>query len=407
MSTRFISFCVITCIFFMSCDDASSLLEEELTVSTKNSLYELELSVSNNITDSNIPISFESKVTRIEIDSDTLQVNTDPVSDSAENDLYRLDLNLTSGATDYATPVEFNISVIRTKKFTIRPDLKVVGYWSLYQLEIDGDKVNVAQFPEIYEFFPDSAFSLVTVNTLTGDTSYVGGAWEYEPATATGGTMKYKQMGKTIDMTISFDHASPIIPLDGFMIWSYSDGGFEYYKALVKVEATDLSGTGLIEPQSFLLASAGGGEIPEYATNETPLYLDNEIGASYDINGFFKPDENFSKGIVIATLLTDSSYALNVSANIQLYESLYDTLAFTYMSFSTVGGELVVSGLEDPLVPIFIDLPNLVGKSYTASGSFIPGTDFVKGSIDVSLKDKRYSTLNLSVPIKINQIENQ
>ena len=77
------------------------------------------------------------------------------------------------------------------------------------------------------------------------------------------------------------------------------------------------------------------------------------------------------------------------------------------MSFSTVGGELVVSGVEDPLVPIFIDLPNLVGKSYTASGSFIPGTDFLKGSIDVSLEDKRYPTLNLRVPIKINQIENQ
>ena len=104
MSRSFKSFCILTCIFIMSCDDAKTLLEKELTVSTKNSLYELELSVSNNITDSNIPVSFESKVTRIEIDSDTLQVNTDPVSDSAENNLYRLDLNLASGATDYATP---------------------------------------------------------------------------------------------------------------------------------------------------------------------------------------------------------------------------------------------------------------------------------------------------------------
>ncbi len=405
MSRSFKSFCFLACIFILSCDDAKNLLEKELTVSTKNSLYELELSVSNNITDSNIPITFESKLTRIEIDSDTLQVNTDPVSDSAENNLYRLDLNLTSGATDYGTPVEFNLSVTRTKKFTIRPDLKVVGYWSLYQLEIDGENVNVAQFPEIYEFFPDSSYSMLTVNTLTGDTSYVGGAWEYNPVTTTSGNMKYKQMGNTIDMTVSFDHKSPIIPLDGFMIWSYSDGDAEYYKALVKVEATDLSGTGLIEPQSFLTASAGGGTIPEYATNETPLYLDNEVGARYDLNGFFQPDENFSKGIVIATLLTDSSYALNVSANIELYESLYDTLAFTYMSFSTVGGELVISGVQEPLDPIFIDLPNLVGKSYTASGSFMPGMDFVKGSVGISLEDNRYPTLNLSIPIKINQIE--
>ena len=147
MSARIKSLCALACIFLISCDDAESLLQEELTVSTTNSLYELELSVSNNITDSNFPIAFESKVTRIEIDSDTLQINTDPVSDSAENDLYRLDLNLTAGATDYSTPVEFNISVTRTKKFEIRPDLKVVGYWSLYHLKIDGDKVNVAQFP--------------------------------------------------------------------------------------------------------------------------------------------------------------------------------------------------------------------------------------------------------------------
>ena len=52
-------------VFIFSCQDLEETLKEDLTVSSSNEMYALDLTVSNNVTDTYTPIEFTATVTRL------------------------------------------------------------------------------------------------------------------------------------------------------------------------------------------------------------------------------------------------------------------------------------------------------------------------------------------------------
>ena len=387
----------------VSCQDLEKALEEELTVSSTNEMYQLELTVSNNVTDINTPIAFEVTVSRLAIETDTVTVVTpEPVTVSEENDLYRLELNLEAGATDVNTPIDFTVDVTRMTEYEVRSDSKVIGIWGLYYMTVDDNVQNVDQFPTDYEIYEDNSFSKIETNTVSGESTYKGGSWQYDALSSTSRELSLTMMGDSQEIDATFDHDGFTIPLDGFMMWNYRSGGKDYYEVLQKVEATD--STLFVESESYLSLSSSGGTIEGYTEPELldiPINLVNEAGASYEVAATFVPGLDFSEGNILATLLNeDWSAVMNVKSNITITESIVDSSAGTTLSVSSVGGTLE-GYTEVELLDISVALPNEVGASYAVAGSFVPGLDYEEGNVLVTLSDPRYSTINLNISISI------
>lgn len=143
---------ILLLFLFAGCQDLDKALEEKLTVSSTNEMYQLELTISNNVTDIYTPIAFEVTVSRLAIETDTVTVVTpEPVAVSEQNGFYHLEMTLESGATDVNTPIDFTVDVTRTAEYVVRSDSKVIGIWGLYYMTVDDNVQNVDQFPTDYE----------------------------------------------------------------------------------------------------------------------------------------------------------------------------------------------------------------------------------------------------------------
>ena len=377
---------------FFSCQDLENTLEKDLTASSSNEMYELELAVSNNVTDTLTPIQFTATVKRLIVDDDTAATQSTPVRVSEENERYRVDLNLETGKTDFYTPVDFTASVTRTNEWQIREDSKVIGIWTLFKMTVDSISQNVSQFPTDYEFYADQSYSKIETNTVSGESTYRGGSWSYTASSDVSGELILKMMGETTTVDVTYDHAGFAVPLDGFMMWDYSSGGKSISEVLQKIEATD--STLFVEPESYFSLSSAGGTIEGYTEPELldiPISLPNTVGANYaDLN----------EGTVLATLLGDSLTTVNVTSSITLVESLTDTTSKALLSISSVGGTVEGYTVVD-MLDIPVDLPNTVGAMYEVSGSFVPGFDYEEGNLLATLVDLRYATINLNIPIRI------
>jgi hypothetical protein len=240
---------------------------------------------------------------------------------SDTNELYTLELNVSSNATKDLSPVQFNAKVTRHSEYTVRSDSKVIGYWKIYLLTIDGDTVNVAQFPTYYDFFSDQSFDKIEESSIGGDTQYTNGGWT---ADMSAGMLALSIQGMTTNINVTFDYDGDVVPLDGFMIWDFEKDGKSYHQVLQKYEYTDM--TEFTEYVSYLSISATGGTLE--GINEPSLYdiiiqLPNEVNASYEVSGSFVPLFDFYEGALLATLYNENYTVINVNIPIKIEITIY------------------------------------------------------------------------------------
>ena len=222
---------------------------------------------------------------------------------SEKNELYTLELNVSNNVTNDLSPVHFSANVIRHLNYQIRSDSRLIGYWSIYALTIDGVSENIAQFPTDYNIYPDQTFDKIDENTITGEILYSSGGWT---ADMTAGTVTTSLQGVTTIINISFDHDGPIIPLDGYMIWDYEKDGHAYHEVLQKAVTTDPNL--FSEPESHLSIVATGGTIEgftEPSVFDILIALPNELNSSYEVLGSFVPSFDYSEGNILVKLLID------------------------------------------------------------------------------------------------------
>ena len=101
---------ILTLTFLVTCSDIENELAKDFTTSTSNAMFNLTLSVENNITDTN-------------------------------------------------TPVLFTITASRLDTYQIRQDAQMIGFWTLAEQQINGDVQNISQYPMDIEFFAMSVFA--------------------------------------------------------------------------------------------------------------------------------------------------------------------------------------------------------------------------------------------------------
>ena len=388
-------------VFIFSCQDLEETLKEDLTVSSSNEMYALDLTVSNNVTDTYTPIEFTTTVTRLKVDVDTANVVSNQLIISEENERYRLDLEISNDVTDYYTPVDFTASVTRTSLWEVREDSKIIGIWKLHKMTIDSASQNVSQFPTDYEFYSDQSYSKIETNTVSGVSAYLGGAWDYEASSKTSGQLNLKMMGNTTIVGVNFDHEGFMVPLEGFMMWEYSSDGKIISETLQKIELSDSAL--FVEPETYLSISSAGGSIDGYTEPELldiPITLPNEIGSNYEVAGSFVPTSEFNEGSLLATLIGDSITAINAKSSIEIVDILTDTTSTALLSISSVGGTVEGFNVVE-MVNIPVELANNVSSVFEVSGSFVPAFDYEKGNLLATFSDSRFAILNLNIPIRI------
>ena len=228
---------------------------------------------------------------------------------SEKNELYSLELNVSSNVTDDFSPVHFNAKVKRHADYNITSDSRILGSWSLYFLTIDGDTTNVAQFPTNYLFYADQTFDKTEVSTVGGEDLYSNGVWSADNNT---GTMTITMAGETTTINFTFDHSGFIVPMDGFMVWDYSEDGHNYHKILQKMSPPD---------PVYLSVSSAGGEIEsltEPSAFDITIQLSSDVDASYEVSGSFVPFVDFSEGNILATLSGGHYSVINVNIPISI-----------------------------------------------------------------------------------------
>ena len=240
---------------------------------------------------------------------------------SDTNELYNLELNVSSNATKDLSPVQFNAKVTRHSKFTVRSDSRVIGFWSIYSLTIDGITENVAQFPTDYDFFSDQSFDKIEWSSIGGDTQYSNGGWI---ADIDAGILSLSIQGVTTNINLTFDYEGTVIPLDGFMIWDFEKEGKSYHQVLQKSEFTDL--TEFTESISYLSISATGGTIEginEPSAYDIIIQLPNEVNSSYEVSGSLVHAFDFYEGNLLATLYNENYSVINVNIPISIEITIY------------------------------------------------------------------------------------
>jgi hypothetical protein len=236
------------------------------------------------------------------------------VSDS--NEMYSLSITISNTTTNHSTPVQFSTIVTRHSPYIIRSDSRVIGYWSIYSLTIDGDTVNVSQFPTDYEFYSDQTFDKIEMSSIGGETIYSNGEWT---ADMIAGTLTTSLQGVETIINFTFDHEGPIIPLNGFMIWDYEKDGHAYHKVLQKTEFTDPDL--IAEPESYLSIAATGGiiegiTVPSFF--DILIALPNEINSTYEVLGSFVPSFYYSAGNILVTLNSNNYSLINLTVAITI-----------------------------------------------------------------------------------------
>jgi len=252
--------------FVISCEDLENELAKDFTVSTSNAMFELNLTVENNSTDSD-------------------------------------------------TPIAFTVTVTRVDTYVVRQDAQMIGFWSLSSQTIDGETQNISQYPQDIEFFEDNSYSKQVPNTVSGETDYFGGNWTYDKATH---NLTLISQGDTSLIQTTFDYSGAVIPLDGYMMWTYSDGGYAFNETYQKTAEPSLF---FDEPFTYIYMDVSGGDIsgttyPDYA--EIEAVLENKLDAQFTVTGMFEPGLDFDQGNIAVSLYNELYGTIVVNMQISI-----------------------------------------------------------------------------------------
>ena len=250
----------------VSCEDLENELSKDFTVSTANTMFDLNLTVENNSTDSD-------------------------------------------------TPIAFTVTVTRVDTYVVRQDAQMIGFWSLSSQTIDGETQNISQYPKDIEFFEDNSYSKQIPNTVSGETDYFGGNWTYDNTTH---ELALISQGDTSLVQTAFDYSGAVIPLDGYMMWSYTDEGYtfdEIYQKTVEPSAF------FDEPFTYIYMDVSGGDIsgttyPNYA--EIEAVVENTLDAQFTVTGMFEPGLDFDQGNIAVSLYNELYGTIVVNMQISI-----------------------------------------------------------------------------------------
>ena len=64
---------------------------------------------------------------------------------SASNAMFNLNLAVENNSTDSDTPIAFTVTVTRIDTYVVRQDAQMIGFWSLSSQSIDGETQNISQ----------------------------------------------------------------------------------------------------------------------------------------------------------------------------------------------------------------------------------------------------------------------
>ena len=211
----------------------------------------------------------------------------------SSNEAFQLELQLSNDLTDKNTPINFEVIVTRINPF---PMYKLMGLWKLNSMEIDNVNQNISQFPTEMEFRNDNSYTISEENTITADLTYSGGIWNYNEEES---TLMLTSMGQTQVINVSFDTESNFVALDGYMIWTYSDDT-NSYKKVYQQTADYLN----LESPSYIYLDSSGGFLTSttHASTEIEIRVGFDIGDSYNIIGSFEPGLDFNKGNIVVSL---------------------------------------------------------------------------------------------------------
>lgn len=235
------------------------------------------------------------------------------LSATASNSMFRLELVVENDVTDQDTAIPFEVNVTRIDSYTVRSDAQVLGFWTLYYMEVNSEVQNVSQYPVDIEFFEDNSFSKQVHNTVTGETTYIGGDWTFDS-----GSLSLTSLGVTSTISTTFDNPGPVVPLDGFMMWDYNDDGDTYYEVYQKTIEPD---NYFDEPFTYLYLDASGGEISGTTYNdpsEIEAIIENKKNAQFTVMGSFEPGLDFDTGSIVVSLYNEDHGTITVSMDIKI-----------------------------------------------------------------------------------------
>ena len=252
--------------FLLSCEDLEDELSKDFTVSTSNTMFHLDLTVENNSTDSD-------------------------------------------------TPIAFTVTVTRLDTYVVRQDAQLIGFWSLSSQTIDGETQNISQYPQDIEFFEDNSYSKQVPNTVSGETDYFGGNWTYDNTT---NQLALISQGDTSLIQTTFDYSGAVIPLDGYMMWSYTDGGYTFNETYQKSAEPF---TFFDEPFTYIYMDVSGGDIsgttyPDYG--EIEAVVENTLDAQFTVTGMFEPGLDFDQGNIAVSLYNELYGTIVVNMQISI-----------------------------------------------------------------------------------------
>lgn len=257
---------ILTLSFVVTCSDIENELAKDFTTSTSNAMFNLTLSVENNITDTN-------------------------------------------------TPVLFTITASRLDTYQIRQDAQMIGFWTLAEQQINGDVQNISQYPMDIEFFEDNSYSKQVPNTVSGETDYFGGSWNFNEDDH---TLTLLSGGDTTVINSTFDHPAPVVPLNGYMMWAYTDDGNNFNEVYQKTAEPE---NYFEEPYTYLYLEASGGDItgttyPDFT--EIEAIIDNILDAKFVVTGIFEPGLDFEQGNIAVSLYNENYGTIVVNMGITI-----------------------------------------------------------------------------------------
>ena len=256
--------------FTISCEDLENELAKDFTASTANAMFDLKLTVENNSTDSD-------------------------------------------------TPIAFTVTVTRVDTYVVRQDAQMIGFWSLSSQTIDGETQNISQYPQDIEFFEDNSYSKQVPNTVSGETDYFGGSWTYDNSSD---NLTLIAEGDTTQIVSTFDYSGSVVPLDGYMMWTYSDEGYAFNETYQKTAEPSLF---FDEPFTYIYMDVSGGDIsgttyPDYA--EIEAVVENKLDAQFTVTGMFEPGLDFDQGNIAVSLYNElyGTIVVNMQIAIKLLD---------------------------------------------------------------------------------------
>ena len=222
-----------------------------------------------------------------------IKFSNDLFNVKSENETFELELQLSNDVTNEDSPIGFEITIKRINPF---PTHKLMGLWKLYSMEIDDVNQDISQFPTEMEFRNDNSYSILEENAATEELTYLGGMWNHDEDES---QLTLTSMGQEQIINISFDTENNFVAIDGFMVWTYVENT-NNYKKIFQQTADYLD----LESKTYIYLDSSGGEITSttHASNEIEANIGFNIGDSYSIMGSFEPGLDFNKGNIVVSL---------------------------------------------------------------------------------------------------------